>query len=126
MDGITLSNTYLLEKQFDWTDIVAEPNPVHWEAIRENRHCLVSRECVTERSGESVAFLVAANSEYSRMESVVPDDSHEKEGRRGDVRRILVQTLSLNDLLEHAGTPADPDFLLIDTEGSELLILKSL
>ena len=36
-DGITLSNTYLLEKEFGWKGICAEPVPVKYEALCKNR-----------------------------------------------------------------------------------------
>lgn len=126
MDGEHLSNTWLLEKKFGWTGIVAEPNPVHAKALSANRGCVVSLECVAPVTGQAVPFLATQDSEFSRMEEFAPNDNHESSGRRRDGERILVPTISLNDLLERSGAPEEPDFLSIDTEGSELAILESL
>jgi len=40
--------------------------------------------------------------------------------------RYQVPTISLNDLLRRHGAPAEPDYLSIDTEGSEFAILREL
>ena len=53
-DGLKWSNTYILEKSFGWSGIVAEPNPVFHEALRRHRQCYISTKCVTGRSGERV------------------------------------------------------------------------
>ena len=36
-DGREISNTYLLEKDYGWQGILAEPNPVWHDALRTNR-----------------------------------------------------------------------------------------
>ena len=36
-NGLTLSNTYLLEKELQWTGILAEPARCWQQALRENR-----------------------------------------------------------------------------------------
>jgi FkbM family methyltransferase len=126
MDGVTLSNTWLLEKEFGWSGIVAEPNPIHAGTLSENRDCVISLECVAPVGGEFVPFLATEDPEFSRMETLSPEDKHESAGRRSNSQRCIVPTISLNELLERSGAPSEPDFLSIDTEGSELSILESL
>ncbi|HEX4095319.1 MAG TPA: FkbM family methyltransferase [Caulobacteraceae bacterium] len=124
LDGVNLSNTWLLEKQFGWRGILAEPNPSFHNALRSNRDCEISTECVWTRTGETMEFLVTRSAELSRLANVVPDDPHEALRLRR-ATTIQVQSISLNDLLLQNGAPKTIDFLSIDTEGSELTILES-
>ena len=39
-DGITLSNTFILEKHLGWSGICIEPNPEAFEKLRANRSCI--------------------------------------------------------------------------------------
>lgn len=126
MDGRGLSNTWLLEHHFDWTGIVAEPNPQFAEAIRRNRSCYVSTDCVYSRSGETVDFRVVSDQALSRIASINPFDANEQRGGRSRFSDVRVPTISLHDLLMAAGAPDIIDYLSIDTEGSEFEILRPL
>ena len=125
--GVNLSNTYLLEKEFGWSGVLAEPNPAFHAELAASRSCRVVTDCVYARSGETLRFLATPMGEVSRLADIVPDDIHERDGLRTGhgTRDIEVTTISLNDLLLQAGAPRDIDFLSIDTEGSELDILAS-
>src|SRR5205814_5665025 len=58
-DGVTLSNTYLLEKAFGWSGICVEPNEVFFEALVRNRLCHCVSCCLYDREGD-VEFLEKA------------------------------------------------------------------
>lgn len=122
-DGVLLSNTLLLEREFGWRGILAEPNPQFHAALAQNRTAAISTACVAGRTGERVAFDCAGQPELSRLHDVVPDDVHERQGTRRATAEVLVETISLEDLLATHGAPEEIDYLSIDTEGSELLIL---
>lgn len=124
MNGVDLSNTWLLEKQFGWRGILAEPNPGFHPDLRSNRDCDVSAKCVWKRTGDKMDFLVTRHAEFSRLADVVPDDAHERRRQRRPTT-IQVETISLNDLLLQHGAPQTIDFLSLDTEGSELAILQA-
>lgn len=127
-DGITLSNTYLLEKEFGWKGIVAEPDPRMAEKLREVRDCYISDKCVFSVSGQEVEFIAAPNPALSRMHDVVPEDTHELQGKRVPASQsdiCKVETISLNQLLIDADAPDFIDFISIDTEGSEFEILSA-
>ena len=53
-DGINLSNTYLLEKKYDWTGICIEPVPSHYKNLVKNRDSINLNIAVYDKSGEEV------------------------------------------------------------------------
>ncbi|WP_323813312.1 FkbM family methyltransferase [Cellvibrio sp. NN19] len=125
-DGLSMSNTLLLEQRYNWKGILAEPNPIWHEQLLKSRKASICKKCVSSSSGEIISFLSTPNEpELSRIEKIIPNDIHEKNGNRDLTDRIDVETISLNDLLDQYNAPSYIDYLSIDTEGSELEILKS-
>ncbi len=64
-NGVDLSNTWLLEKEFGWSAILAEPATCWHAALRKNRSSAIEQKCVWRSSGK---FLNSAklNSPYCR------------------------------------------------------------
>ena len=125
-DGLYLSNTALLERDYGWTGILAEPDPVWHGDLADNRACAVDHRCVAPLGGQSARFRrVAGTPELSRMARIVPDDVHERSGNRAEYDEIDVTTVTLNGLLSDHNAPYEIDYLSIDTEGSEYEILRS-
>ncbi len=123
-NGITMSNSHMLEKHYGWQGIVAEPNPEYHDRLGRERACHISHRCVFSRSGERMEFLCTEQGVYSRLAEVDPEDMHEAE-KRLDPRRIEVETVSLEDLLQEFSAPDTIDYLSVDTEGSEFEILSA-
>lgn len=122
-DGVTLSNSYMLEKVFDWTGIVAEPSASFIPMVAANRGCAIDTRCVWSSSGQKLTFSEIANDgELSTITEFEKSDNHD----RSNAIRYSVETVSLNDLLTQHGAPNEIDYLSIDTEGSELKILQAL
>lgn len=120
-DGLHFSNSCLLERDYGWKGIVAEPNP-HWHAaLAENRRCSVTHECVSATSGDVVSFDCMDRPALSTLSGTNTQDMHRRKVRK----RIDVSTISLNDLLDSHDAPAVVDYISIDTEGSELMILEA-
>lgn len=122
-NGVDLSNTHLLEKQFGWSGVLAEPARSWHASLKKNRSAKIETSCVWRQSGCVLKFNEAALGELSTIDSFSAADFHEKERKAG--RTYDVETISLNDLLERHGAPRTVDYLSIDTEGSELEILRS-
>jgi FkbM family methyltransferase len=122
-DGVSGSNTLLLENQFGWHGVLAEPARVWHDGLRANRRALVSTKCVWSRSGETLMFNQADMAGLSTIASFSEADRWACERLNGD--RYAVETISLNDLLADAGASGRMDYLSIDTEGSELEILEA-
>ncbi len=121
-NGRTLSNSWLLEKEFGWSGILAEPGRMWSKALAESgRSAIIEFDCVWDKSGEVLTF--SEMGELSTVSMLADRDFHAP-SRKG-AKSYEVKTISLNDLLAKHGAPPVIDFLSIDTEGSELRILES-
>lgn len=123
-NGISLSNTYLLEKSYNWIGIVSEPAKSWQESLKKNRKCHIDLRCVTEYSGEEVEFNETTDSIYSSLEKYSLLDNHSQ--KRFEGNKYTVPSISLNDLLSSYKAPRDIDYLSVDTEGGEYEILSAL
>lgn len=122
-DGETISNTLLLEKKYGWKGILAEPNPVYHDALRKNRTCHISSNCVYSVTGKHVEFLAADAPDISGIKEFANKDEHAESRKKGQT--ISVTTVSLVELLAEYDAPKEIDYLSIDTEGSEFHILEA-
>ncbi len=125
-DGVLLSNSWLLEKHFDWQGICAEPNPKLFEQLQQNRSCQLSQACIFRSSGKRMNFVLA--DAYGGLADLARDDQHlDKRNAYADVGEMIdVTTTSLLDLLDQMHAPEMIDYISIDTEGSELAILEGM
>ncbi len=122
-NGITLSNTHILEAKFGWNGILAEPARCWTAALRVNRNCTIDTRCVWTATGETLQFLEAADAELSTAGTFANRvDGHAK--TRTTNEQYDVETISLVDLLRAHNAPRQIDYLSVDTEGSEYLILS--
>ncbi len=124
-NGIDLSNTYLLEKDFGWSGILAEPALRWQEDLRRNRSAAIESNCVWTDTGSTLTFNEVEVAEFSTIDRYSSSglDLHRKTRQQG--RTYQVNTISLNDLLSKHKAPRLIDYLSIDTEGSEFEILNS-
>lgn len=132
-DGVSWSNTYLLEKHFNWSGILCEPARVYHEKIRQNRQCNIDNRCVYSESGLEIEFCETQNSndfhkisspELSTMKKYINSKDWAEKVRKQNSINYKVETISLNDLLKFYNAPKNIGYLSIDTEGSELDILS--
>lgn len=122
-DGIDLSNTFLLERTYRWQGILAEPARIWHERLARNRGCIVDHRCVWHESGGILIFNETSQPELSTLDAFSSGDSHAQ--ARASGTRYPVPTVALNDLLAEHGAPRHIDYLSVDTEGSELDILRA-
>jgi len=121
-NGFTLSNTHLLEKEFGWTGVLAEPATLWHTDLAKNRTAKIDHRCVWKKSNETLVFNETSYAELSTIDHYSASDLHAKS--REDGKRYSVNTITLMDLLEEHGAPREIDYLSIDTEGSEFEILE--
>jgi FkbM family methyltransferase len=122
-NGVDLSNTYLLETKFGWTGILAEPAWVWQDALKANRNCHISFDCVWSKSHELLPFNQASAAELSTIDTFSSVDGHATTRTSGT--KYPVNTISLLDLLKKYNAPRVIDYLSVDTEGSEFEILSA-
>jgi len=122
-NGVDLSNTVLLEKDFGWNGILAEPARCWHNALKNNRACHIETRCVWSSSGSVLTFSEAEWAELSTISAYKSSDLHERTRKRS--HSYDVETISLVDLLDSYRAPKFIDYLSIDTEGSELEILAA-
>jgi FkbM family methyltransferase len=123
-NGVDLSNTWLLEKEYGWTGILAEPARVHQSALRLNRSCEIDLRCVWSQTGDLLEFAeVESLPTLSTVRQCASGDMHG--ALREQYRAYQVPTVSLLDLLRDHDAPNEIDYLSVDTEGSELQILSA-
>jgi hypothetical protein len=127
LDGITGSNTYILEKNYGWTGIVAEAARVWKDKVQSNRSCVCDFRAVAAHSGQNLTFK---ETDVQLGLSGLIDFFDEKEyhARRraaSSGAHYKVSTVSLNDLLDEHDAPNYIDYISIDTEGSEPAILST-
>lgn len=122
-DGITDSNTWLLEHAFGWTGVLAEPERFWQSKLAENRNCQISSKCVWSESRDELSFVEVPGTGFSTVSKYVSADRHAS--RRSAGRTVSVESITLHDLLVEYEAPHKIDYLSVDTEGSELEIFKA-
>lgn len=122
-NGVDLSNTYLLEKHFQWDGILAEPEASWHQQLKQNRHCNLELDCVWHTTGEILKFNSVETGELSTIAEYTESDEHSINRKAGTIREVT--SISLTDLLLKHNAPKLIDYLSIDTEGSEFEILNA-
>jgi FkbM family methyltransferase len=122
-DGFHLSNTLMLEEVGGWQGIIAEPNKLYADSLK-NRACHIDTRCVYKNSGETLEFFSVNNfPELSTISNYA--DSDHWASRRSDNLAYPVTTVTLDDLLNFYNAPETIEYISVDTEGSELDILSA-
>jgi FkbM family methyltransferase len=130
-DGLIMSNTLVLEESFGWSGICIEPNKEFFATLLQNRRCLCVNCCLYDREGmvdfvENARGLGGILEEYSEPHLQFAKQTFEltedARGRPGTVQKVCRTAKSI---LRECGAPPVIDYWSLDTEGSELAILKS-
>lgn len=127
-DGISGSNSYLLEKEFDWKGICVEPLPECYKKCLEVRNCLCYDYAVYDESNLELSFcksglLSGINNTHlirDKQQSFI-DPKHFYNNYSGD---IIVKTKTLTEILNMSNAPNYIDYLSIDVEGAEVKVLN--
>ena len=130
-DGVSISNTLMLEKDFGWSGIAVEPIPSVYEKLRSNRKCHMVHGCVTPKAGKA-KFLEMVGG--PNMLSTLAMNNvgltarrlrKNAERHKAIINEIDVDCYTLQSLVNRFEIKRI-DFLSVDTEGGELEILQSI
>jgi FkbM family methyltransferase len=120
-DGVRYSNTLALEESFDWSGILVEPLPHLASRCRDNRpKCKVREAAVGAELG---VYPFVDGDQWSGIWRYLPETLKAEHHRRGNVVTTVPGT-TLWRLLDDEDAPEIVDYLSLDTEGSEIAILK--
>jgi FkbM family methyltransferase len=121
-DGLRHSNTLTLERELGWKGMLVEANPDLFDLVRVNRpnchlrNVAVGPKTLTERA------RFTANGEWGGLRSFMPDAWRDEADRR-EAETKWVRVESLRDILAEA--PKHIDYLSLDIEGAEIVVLQS-
>ena len=126
-NGVYVSNTLVLERDYGWKGICVEPSPLFFGELQKNRSCLCVNKCVDEVEGE-VEFLLAG--EVGGIIDHETDNSYEKrsskiEDLREQGKVIKIETVTLENLLDECNAPKVIDYFSLDVEGAETRVLRN-
>lgn len=121
-DGYDISNTCILEKDYGWTGILAEPAKQWHEKLAQNRNCHIDHSVVW-RANEPVMF-----NERNRGDASVAVEylNTIDEPWGNDIKeQYEVPGITLTSLLDRYNAPKDIDYISMDTEGNEIEVLET-
>jgi FkbM family methyltransferase len=111
------SNTYRLEKYFNWSGILIEAHPVNFSLLEQSqvkRTSTLINMAVSNKSGNSLLLG------HGGTASLYEEYSHDSAADSN-----LITTDTLDNILQKFNAPPDIDYISIDTEGSELDIISA-
>lgn len=116
-DGITQSNTFLLEKEFGWKGLLIEPSKLAFENCKKIRtNSKVYNYCLVSEDYDSKCIF--GDFDGNLMSSVQGDRLSRKQLNL--VPATTLQSLLDVNFINHV------DFFSLDTEGYELNVLKGI
>lgn len=115
-DGIEYSNTYLMEKDYEWKGLLIECNPRWIPSIYQHRDAVFMPYAAYKEDNQILQFYDTGHG----LSGLVETNSHLS---ATTAPIIPVLTKKLTTMLDNAHAPNFIEFLSIDTEGSEHEIL---
>jgi hypothetical protein len=130
-NGVGASNTLLLESDYGWTGVCVEPNSQYFAELIRNRRCLCVN-CCLYHSERVVDFLESAEGlggildEYDpRVLQQAKSSFSLVEDANGKLNTVPKPARTIRSVLDECAAPRVIDYWSLDTEGSELAILRS-
>jgi FkbM family methyltransferase len=123
-DGITLSNTYALEKDFGWDGICVECNPEIIPQLIQNRKCAIEERPVMHLNGRDSPFY--SHAEDLTLSALAPAGYAVDRTTGVSLQaQYILRTINMDTLLKKHNVPIDIDYISVDTEGAELSIVST-
>lgn len=126
LDGLTGSNTYALEKCLNWTGLLIEANPESYAKLQvSGRSAVRVHSAVCRRPG--YVNVTAHGGVFAGMPSEMSAAYIRSWGRHIPQRDAVVEVpcRSLTSLMQDNGLPSGAEFLSLDVQGAEELVLRA-
>ena len=130
-DGVSINNTFLLEKYLDWNGICIEPLPRHYNELKKNRKCILVNECV-DSTTHTVEFISNKGVRGLANGILDTDMDNNYKIRGGLIKQafnkntvIKMKTKTLEEILDENNAPKIIDYLSLDVEGAETRIMEN-
>lgn len=120
-DGTSVNSSYGLEKTRGWTVLSVEPNPEFWEYLVRDRAFVEKCACSDFSGTATLAINVDGPEAYSTIGVVPPEGL----AMYKDWNKIEVPVYTLEEVLAR-NEFQKLDVLCVDTEGTELQVLKGI
>ena len=126
-NGVSISNTLGFEEN-GWYCLCIEPNPMYFNDLKQNRSNAVEY-AISNRNDEMIFKIVnLGNNIEDAVSALTLDkkllDQFDAGGWPIKITPILVKTITLDNCIEQFYKYDTIDFISIDTEGTELDVLK--
>lgn len=129
-DGVSLSNTLFFEKEVQWDGICFEPNSKVFLELEKNRNCSKYNCCVGDDNKTVMFWEIEGEDEmYSGVYEFYHKEHLERIERENKKTNASIETKEVNMITLNSIEKLkemNVDYLSLDTEGNEFLILKSI
>lgn len=124
-DGVTINNTFFLEKYLKWDGLLFEPNPHFKENIKMNRTSKLIEKCISDSNDHKIKFRI----DNGMLGGIVSESTDNNFKYRSDELKkaniIEINTSTLDKELDRNNAPSLIDYMSLDVEGAEYLVLKN-
>lgn len=119
-DGVTISNTYVMEKNYKWEGICIEPSAISYPNLIKNRNCKCDDTLIYNHTGVQKYYEINNTGYFNEYFSSInqPSDNFK------DYQLVDKKCDTLYNVLNKLRSATMIHYLSIDTEGSEFDILK--
>jgi FkbM family methyltransferase len=128
LDGVSYSNTYMLEACFGWRGLLIEANSLNFEQLlRSNRtHSKFVHRGVCPGAGPNRTVLISRHGDAVSGQLIAMTARHKYKWRKelgGGIEPVPCGTLP--ELMEEHGFASGANFLSLDVEGAEEIVLRT-
>ena len=130
-DGVSLSNTYYLERELGWSGLLVEPHAEMHAALQRVRTAHAVNACAADHDGVARFSQIEGGSNMLSGVASKFSHMHERRVRRSmrksgsQLREVEVPAVRVDRVLEDVGIDR-VDYLSIDTEGGEREIIDAI
>lgn len=119
---IKFSNTYPLEKYYDWNGLCVDPID-HKELYLKERKCEFEHAAIYKNTGV-VSFSVRNGADdFNMLSSLHDNEVHPVNKSKSQI--CEVQAITFQDLFKKHNVPKVIDYMSMDVEGAEFLLINS-